>query len=94
MIGAFSTFTFKVIIDKYVLIAILLIVVWVFFVVFLVSSSFALFLCDLMTIFSVMFGFLSLFVCVSLIGFWFVVTMRIIYNILYMCVCVCVCVCV
>ena len=41
--------------------------------------SFALFPCHVMAIFSVMFGFLSLCVCL-LIGFWFVVTVRFLYN--------------
>ena len=56
------SFTFKVVID--VLIAILLIVVVVFCSSSFFLSSFALFACDLMSIFSVMFGFLSLFLCI------------------------------
>ena len=57
-IGAFSPFTFKVILHVYTLIAILLISKrrW-----FMFLSSFVLFSCGLMTVFSVMFGFLFLF---------------------------------
>ena len=48
---------------------------------FFVSFSFALFPCDLMTIFRVMFGFLSLFLCMDLfLDFCFVVTMKFIYS--------------
>ena len=47
LIGAFSPFTFKVIIDMYFLTAILFIVFCVVFVVLFVSSFF-LFYCDLM----------------------------------------------
>ena len=56
LIGAFSPLTFKVIIDRYVLTAILFIVFVLFCSVFL--CSFFCSLCDLMTIFSVMFAFL------------------------------------
>ena len=58
-IGAFSLFTFKLIIDRYVLIAILLIVFWLFCSSYLFLSSFVLSSCALMTSFSVMFVFLS-----------------------------------
>ena len=61
LIGALSPFTFKVMTVRYVFIGILLIVFWVIFVV--LFSFFCSLPCDLMTIFSVMFGFLS-FVCV------------------------------
>ena len=58
LIEAFSPFTFKVIIDRYVLIAILFIVFGSLCNYFLFLSSFVLFPCDFMTIFSVIFGFL------------------------------------
>ena len=64
MIGAFSSFTFKVIIERCILISILLIVFFFFLSscssVFLSSLALsALFLGDLMDFFSVMFGLLS-----------------------------------
>ena len=60
LIGAFSPFTFKVIIYQYVFIAIMFIVFVVLICSFLLLSS-----CDLITIFSVVFGFLSSFqVCI------------------------------
>ena len=64
LIGPFSLFMFNIITDRYVLIGIV-------FIVFLnnfcnLFLSFALFLCDLMTIFSVIFEFLSVFhVCIN-----------------------------
>ena len=58
-IGAFSLFTFKLIIDRCVLIAILLIVFWLFCSSYLFLSSFVLSSCNLMTSFSVIFIFLS-----------------------------------
>ena len=82
LIGALSRFIFKVIIDMYVLTAILCFLV-VFVTFWFLSSCFVLFPCDLMTIFNVMFGSLSLFVCVYL--FWFVVTTRFVYNNIYIC---------
>ena len=62
----FSPFKFTVIIENYVLIAILLIV---FCSSFLFFFSLALFSCGLMTIFSIMIGFFSLSVCESVIDF-------------------------
>ena len=47
------------------------------------SFSFLLFPCDLMTGFSVMFGFLSLF-CAPIINFWLVAIMRFLYSNLYL----------
>ena len=61
--GAFNPFTFKVIIDMYVPIPILLIVWGLFLWVFFLPFSFS---CDLMTIFGVVFGLLFL-VCVYLL---------------------------
>ena len=49
---------------------------------FFLVLIFLLFPCDLMTIFSITFGFLSL-VHVSIIGFCFVATMNFIYNNIY-----------
>ena len=60
LMGTFSPFTFNVIIDRYVLIAILLIVFGLFLLLLVFLSSFSLFPCDLMTIVSAMFEFLSL----------------------------------
>ena len=57
--GAFNPFAFKVIIDMYVLIVVLLIVLDLFYRSF--SCFPLLFSCDSMTIFSVMFVFLFLF---------------------------------
>ena len=48
---------------------------------FIFPPSLILFSYDLMTIFNATFGFLFLFcVCVSIIDFWFVVTMRFLYS--------------
>ena len=63
--GAFSQFTFKVIIDGYVLIATLLVVFWLFCSSLFLSFSFVLFLGDLMTFFSVTFSFFPIyFLCI------------------------------
>lgn len=59
-----SLFTFKVIIDSWVLIIILLIAFCCFYSSFLFFSSFALFSWDLMTIFSVIFNFFLFFACI------------------------------
>ena len=65
LVGAFSQFIFKIIIDMYVLITILLIVftlfLWFFYFPFFFFCSLP---CDLMTTFSDMFGFFFLCVCV------------------------------
>ena len=62
---AFSPFRFIVIIDRYALIVILCLVLGCFCSSFLFLYYFALFSCDLIIIFIVMFGFLSLFcVCI------------------------------
>ena len=71
--GAFSQFTFKVIIDMYVLIAILLIVLWLFCSSSLfLSFSLVLFPCNLMSFFSVVTILFSLFfVCLlQVFGLW------------------------
>ena len=47
---------------------------------FLFLSSFALFTCDLMIIFIVLFGLLSLSLFISIIDFWFMVTMSFIFS--------------
>ena len=47
--------------------------------------SFALSLCDLMTNSKVMFRFFSLFVCLSITDFWFVVAMMLVHNNLCIC---------
>ena len=58
--GVFSSFTFKVIIDRYILMAFFVIVFCLFFVVLLLLSSLV-----ILSIFGVMFGFLSLyFLCI------------------------------
>ena len=62
------------------------------FTTLLFLSSFAHFPCDLMMVFSVTCGFLSLFFCVSIIDFWIVVTLRFVYNNIIVCVCVRACV--
>ena len=82
LIGAFSLFTFKVIIDRYVLIASLLFWGFCSSVLFL-SSSFVLFPCYLMTIFSVIFGILSVF-CVC------VYCRFLVYGYCEVCMCICV----
>ena len=62
LIGAFHAFTSKVIIDRYVLNGILLFPSYFFL---FLSYSLALLPCDLMTFFSVMLAFLSLyFLCI------------------------------
>ena len=80
LIGAFGQFTFKVIIDMYVLITILLIVFWLFysFCSFFFFCSFLLWSDDHL---SFIFGFLFLFLFVYIICFWFVATMRFITRI-------------
>ena len=86
LIGTFIPF-FKVIIDRYVLLTFLKIV-WGLFLQFLFVPFFflSLFPCDLMTIFTVLFGFLSGFVCVSIIDFLLAIKIYIyIYVSLYIC---------
>ena len=74
-IGAFSAFTPKVIIGRYVLIAILLLSDHF---VALLSSPLVLFPWDFMIFFSLMFVFTYL--CVSVTDFWFIITMTFIYT--------------
>ena len=114
LVGAFSPFTFKVIIVTYVLTAILLTVLdllgfflnfLIFFFGFLLVFFLPFFSCGLMTIFSFVFvNCFFLFVCVSIVDFWFAVTLKFWYRSLslslyiyiyihthkhiYMCVCV------
>lgn len=71
----FNTFTFKVIINHYVFIAILS-QSYCFGISSLILCSFALFFCGLVTFFSIYFRFLSHCLCVSIIDFWFVVVLR------------------
>ena len=66
-----------VILDRFVHIAMLLIVYGLFCSTFLFPSAFVLFPCDLLTLLRVIFGFFYLLgVCVSIINFFFVITMR------------------
>ena len=93
LIGTFNPCTFKVIIDMNLLSFLLT------FLNYFHSSFLLLFTCELMTIFRIRYLYIpiryfSLFLCVSIIHFWFVVTMRLIYNKnfslcihVYMCVC-------
>ena len=82
---AFSPFTFKVIIGRYVLIVILVTVFrWVFLVVFLFVCFFLFLLLSSLVIWCLSLvlcldSFLF-FVCVSIIDFWFVATKRFIYR--------------
>ena len=68
LIKVFDSFTFKIVMDSYILIAILLIVFLLFVVLLFLFVSFSLFIlfhCD-MIIFSIMFAFPS-FMCVCLL---------------------------
>ena len=76
----FHLFAFKVIIAAYVLTDILLIPLPFFSFFFFFSL---LFRCDLMIIFRVTFGFRAFF-CVSVLDFWFVITVRFISS--YICI--------
>ena len=94
LIEVFSSFTFKIIVDRHVLIAILLF--WgCFCSSFLFLSSSVLFPCYLMTIFSIMFGVLS-FCCVGMYhkflvcGYCEVCMCIYMYANTHMCVCVCI----
>ena len=65
LIGIFNPFTFKVIIDRYIRFAILLVIFGCFCnCFFFLTPFFAPVSCDLMTIFSVMFGLFLFCVCV------------------------------
>ena len=66
----------RVSIDTYVLYAIL------FFALVGLFSSLVLFSCGLMSIFSVVYGFLFL-ICVTTVRFWFAITPRFGYRSLY-----------
>ena len=66
-VGSFSSFKFKIIINMYVPNTILLIA-WIYFCrSFFFPSSLAHVSCDLMTVFSVVFGLLFHFVSVSIV---------------------------
>ena len=67
--GAFSQITFKVIIDRSVLIAILLVVFWLFCSSLFLSFSLVLFPGDLMTFFNVTFSFFPIYVLCIYYGF-------------------------
>jgi len=80
LVWAFNPFTFKEIINMYALNAILLVVRFISKNFFFFLSSFVLFSCDLMSIFTVVFGLLFLFcvftfcryfVCVISLRFWY-----------------------
>ena len=71
LLGAFIPFTFKLIINIYCH----LVNYFGFLFVDLFSSSFDVFVCDLMAVFSVIFGLLSL-VCLYLLFFWFTFLMK------------------
>ena len=77
LVGTFRPF--KVTINMYVLIAILL-----FWICFCRSFLFPFFFCDYMTIFSIVFGFF--FILHVVLNFWLVVTVRFLYSSLYACV--------
>ena len=77
LVGAFGPFTLKVIIDRYILIAIVIhcfgfVFCWSFFFLF----PLVLFSCGLTTIFSVVFGLLVLICVCESYRFWFAVTMK------------------
>lgn len=69
LLGALSLFTCRVIIKNVLIVGLLILVDW--FCIFFVPSYFALFLCDLVTIFSIMFEFLSLLYVLKIFGLWF-----------------------
>ena len=79
LIGVFSPFTCEIIIDTYVLTAILLIVLYLFL---LVSSLLLLFNSLMVSWLSFVFCYYCFFsfVCVFIADFWFVVTMRFWYR--------------
>ena len=79
LIGAFSRFKFKVIIDMYILIVIFANCLGGFLLLRLFCPFLLLSSCDLRTIFTIMFGLLLLF-CAASISFWFVVTMRLLNS--------------
>ena len=76
LVWAFSPLTFKVIIDMYVLIAILLIVLDLFLLLFFFPSSLVLSSCGLMTIFSVVFELIFLICLCINCSFWFAVALK------------------
>ena len=91
---ALISFIFEVIIDRYVLSATLFFFNYYFYSsfdsFFLLLSSLGTWWLSLVLCFE---SFLSVHVCIF-IGFWFVVTLHLIYNSLHVCVCARICVCV
>ena len=81
LVGTFSPLTFKVISDMYVLIAILLIALNLFLLLFFFPSFLVLSSSGLMTIFSVVFELI--FLCVSIVDFWFSVILKFCCKCLY-----------
>ena len=79
LVWAFSPFTFKVIIAMYIIIAILLVVLHLFLLVFFHPSN-VLFSCGLMTICYLCLDWFFLFVCVSIVDFWFAVIIKFWYR--------------
>ena len=83
LVGALSSFTFKVIIDMYVLTAILLIVLDLFFWSFFFPSSLVFSWFDDYLHSMLCLDCFFLFLCVSVADLWFVVTMKFWYRSLY-----------
>lgn len=79
LIGTFSLLIFIEVIDRYVLIALLLIGFCLFFYSFVpfVFLAFSLMVCYFSLVLYL--GFLLFIFCVYIVGFWFVVTVRLIY---------------
>lgn len=80
LIGEGSQIIHKVVIDMCMLFSILLIILGLFCSSFWFLSSFVLFV--IWPLCLVLFGYLSL-LCVCIIDFWFGVTMRFVYNYIY-----------
>ena len=74
-------FTFKAVTDRCVFIAILLVVFWLFLLLFFVPFFFSLALWfDDKLVLVLCFVFFLVIFCVSIISFWFMITMRLLYN--------------
>lgn len=82
LIRTSSLLKFKEIIERYILLLFFYLLLLCFCSSFL-FISFSVFPCDLMTSFSVMFGFISLF-CAPIINFWFTAIMRFLYSNLHL----------
>ena len=76
LVGAFNPFIFEVIINIYILNCHLFTVLFQIFFVGLFSFLPLLFSCELMTNFSVVFGFLFVCVSVNILDLWYAVTMK------------------